>query len=182
MWLFVTETHTQSKEAFIIFLGLADGVCTSIWLQRWHQSLLFSLVLKSMLLHFKSSDENLKPSPVKSAVVFQSKLETVMYARGLRGLWYPAMLYLNPHKGMERERRRDNYRESEMRRWKEEGSVRSTGTGMDMNFVFKYMCLIMYVKVLLRVIGCVEWEREKRERGADSLCYTKENLRERWNK
>lgn len=39
-----------------------------------------------MLLHFRSSDENLKHSPVKSATVFQSKLETVMYARGLRGL------------------------------------------------------------------------------------------------
>lgn len=34
-------------------------------------------------------------------------------------------------------RRRDNYRESEMRRWKEEGSDRDTGVGMDMNFVFK---------------------------------------------
>ena len=54
-----------------------------------------------MLLHFKSSDENLKHSPVKSASVFQSKLETVMYARGLGGPRYPAMLYLNPHMGME---------------------------------------------------------------------------------
>ena len=107
-----------------------------------------------MLLHFKSRDENLKHSPVKSAAVFQSKLETVMYARGLRGPWYPAMPYLNPHMGMERERSRDNYRESEMRRWKEEGSDRGTGTGMDMNFVFMYMCLITYVSVLLRVIGC----------------------------
>lgn len=31
-------------------------------------------------------------------------------------------------------------------------------------FFFKYMCLIMYVRVLLRVIGCGEWKREK-ERG-----------------
>lgn len=160
-----SETHTQSKETFIIFLGRVDGVCTSRWLQLWHRSQLFSLVLKSMLLHFKSSDENLKRSPVKSAVVFQSKLETVMYARGLRGLWYPAMPYLNPHMGMERERSRDNYRESEMRRWKEEGSDRSTGARMDMNFVFKYMCLITYVRVLLRAIGCGEWEREKEREG-----------------
>lgn len=113
-----------------------------------------------------------------------------MYARGLKGPWYPAMLYLNPHMGMERERSRDNYRESEMRRWKEEGSDRGTSAGMDMNFVFKYMCLITYVRVLLRAIGCGrEGEREgetgrerERERGADSLCYTKQNLRGRWNK
>ncbi len=45
-----------------------------------------------------------------------------MYARGLGGPWYPAMPHLNPHMGMERERSRDNYRESEMRRWKEKGS------------------------------------------------------------
>lgn len=45
----------------------------------------------------------MKHSPVKDTAVFQSKLETVMYARGLRGLWYPALLYLNPHMGMERE-------------------------------------------------------------------------------
>lgn len=64
---------------------------------------MFSLVLKSMLLHFKSRNYILKHSPVKSAAVFQSKLETVMYARGLEGLWCPAMPYLNPHMGMERE-------------------------------------------------------------------------------
>lgn len=109
-----------------------------------------------MLLHIKSSDENLKRSPVKSTAVFQSKLETVMYAGGLGGLWYPAMPYLNPHMGTERERSRDDYRESEMRRWKEEGSDGGTGACMDMNFVFKYMCLITYVRVRLRVIGCGE--------------------------
>lgn len=38
-----------------------------------------------MLLHIKSSDENLKRSPVRSAAAFQSKLETVMYAGGTRG-------------------------------------------------------------------------------------------------
>lgn len=45
----------------------------------------------------------MKHSPVKGAAVFESKLETVMYARGLRGLWYPTMLYLNPHMGMKKE-------------------------------------------------------------------------------
>jgi len=64
---------------------------------------LFSLVLKSMLLHFKSSNEILKHSPVESAAVFQSKPETVMFASRLRGLWYSTMTYLNPPKGMEEE-------------------------------------------------------------------------------
>lgn len=45
-----------------------------------------------------------------------------------------------------------------MGRWKEEGSDRGTGAGMDMNFVFKYMCLISYVSVLLRVM---ETERNR---------------------
>lgn len=64
---------------------------------------------------------------------------------------------------------------------KMEGSDRGTGTGMDMNFVFKYMCLITYVSLLLSVIDCADGVGE-RESGADSLCYTKGNLRERWNK
>lgn len=97
-----------------------------------------------MLLHFKSSDENLKRSPVSSAVVFQSKLETVMYARGLRGLWYPAKPHLNPHMGMERERSIDNYRESEMRRWKCKAVIEA----QDTNFVFNCTCLIMHEWVL----------------------------------
>lgn len=66
-----------------------------------------------------------------------------------------------------------------------EGSDRGTGTGMDMNFVFKYMCLITYVSLLLGVIDCADTEQvreRERERGADSLCCTKGNLRERWNK
>lgn len=68
-----------------------------------------------------------------------------------------------------------------MRRWKEEDSDRGTCTGMDMNFVFKYMRLITYGSLLLRMIDYGDRDKE-RERGADSLCYTKENLRERWNK
>lgn len=51
-----------------------------------------------------------------------------------------------------------------MRRWKEEGSDRGTGIGMDMNFVFKYMCLITYVSSLLSVIDCGDREKET-ERG-----------------
>lgn len=110
-----------------------------------------------MLLHFKSSDENLKRRPVSSAVVFQSKPETVMYARGLRGLWYPAKPYLNPHMGMERERSRDNYRESEMRRWKCKAVIEA----QDTNFVFNCMCLIMHEWVL-------EGERLRRERETEN--------------
>lgn len=64
-------------------------------------------------------------------------------------------------------------------RWEEEGSDGGTGFGMDMNCVFKYMCLITYVSLLLSVIECGDIEGV---RGADSPCYTKENLRERWNK
>lgn len=97
-----------------------------------------------MLLHFKSSDENLKRRPVSSAVVFQSKPKTVMYARGLGGLWYPTKPYLNPHMGMEREWRIDNYRESEMRRWKCKAAIEA----QDTNFVFNCMCLIMHEWVL----------------------------------
>lgn len=41
---------------------------------------------------------------------------------------------------------------------KMEGSDRGTGTGMDMNFVFKYMCLITYVSLLLGVIDCADTE------------------------
>lgn len=39
-----------------------------------------------------------------------------------------------------------------------EGSDRGTGTSMDMNFVFKYMCLITYVSLLLGVIECADTE------------------------
>lgn len=41
-----------------------------------------------------------------------------------------------------------------MRRWEEGGSDRDTVVGMDMNFVFKCMCLITYVSSLLNVIDC----------------------------
>lgn len=68
-----------------------------------------------------------------------------------------------------------------MRRWKEEGS---NTAGMDMNLLFSSvcMCLIMYVSLLLSTRQKKRDEERERERGADSLCYTKENLRERRNK
>ena len=47
-----------------------------------------------------------------------------------------------------------------MTRWKKEGTDRGTGTGMDMNLVFKYMCLITYVSLLLRVIDCGDRDKE----------------------
>lgn len=144
--------HVMSY-AYIIFVCVFTTRC----LPFQHQSQLFRLVLKSMLFHIKSQFENLRRSPVKSPVVFQSKLKAVMYARGLRGLWYPAMLYLNPHMGIERERSRDNYRGSGMRRWQEEGSGR--GIYCRYGHAFSW-CLIIYVRVLLLVIGC-EKERSK---------------------
>lgn len=170
MWLFATLKH--SKGTVIIFLTLLDATLASMWLQLWHQSELFRLVLKSIFLHFKSSDENLKRSPLNSVVVFQSKLETVMYARGLRGLWYPAKLYLNPHMGMERELSVDNYRESEMRKWKEEGS-RSTGDGWVWTWIllFNCMCLIMYVTILSLVMWLWRVRDGIRQKGAALLLH-----------
>lgn len=123
----------------------------------------------------------MKHSPVKDTAVFQSKLRQWCMPEDSGDCGIPQCCIWTPTWEWRGKRSRDNYRESEMRRWKEEGSGRGTGAGMDMNFVFKYMCLIMYVSLLLSVTVGTE-RRRQRERGADSLCYTKENLRERWNK
>lgn len=168
MYVIICYSETFKGDSHYFLTPLAY-----MWLQLWHQSELFRLVLKSMFLHFKSSDENLKCSPLNSAVVFQSKLATVMYARGLRGLWYPAKLYLNPHMGMERELSVDNYRESEMRKWKEEGSNRSTGDGWVWTWIlfFNYMCLIMYVTILSLVMWLWRVRDGIRQKGAALLLH-----------
>lgn len=79
-----------------------------------------------------------------------------MYAWGLRGLWYPAKPYLNPHMGMVRERRIDNYRESEMRMWKCEGSDRSAGHEFCLQlYVSHYVCVSTFEGDRLGACVCV---------------------------
>lgn len=187
MYIIICNSKTASSQRrLIIFQKQAMWmVCTclrtSTWLQLWHQSQLFSFALKSVLLYFKSSDRIWSTVQWKALLCFKVNWRQLCMPADSGDCSIPQCCIWTPTWEWRGKWSRDNYRESEMRRWKEEGSDRGTGARMDMNFVFKYMCLIMYVSLLLRVT--VETERRRqRERGADSLCYTKENLRERWNK
>lgn len=145
------KTHTQAVKGNVhYFFSPQDGGRRSASrYELWHQSQLFSSALESMLLHFKSSSEDLKPSPL----CFKVRRRQWCLAGHSRDCCVPQCCIWNPTW----EPSGKNYRESE-EEVVEGGEMLlllwCCCAGVDMIFLFSSACLIVYVRALLRVIGC----------------------------
>lgn len=170
------NTHAVKGDVHYFFSPQDGGRTSAPRYELWHQSQLFSSALESMLLHFKSSSEDLKPSPL----CFKVRRRQWCLAGDSGDCCVPQCCIWTPTW----EPSGNNYRESEEEEEVvvEGGEIRvvpaaaSGGAGVDMNFlyffctvflVFKRMCLIAYVRALLRVTDCGKgWMKmEKASRG-----------------